>query len=171
MEFPQPPWSSSSSSSSSNNKVFDTPLHLIGFEFQDMSPEKVTGRLLVTEKSIQMFKVLHGGVSALIAEGVASLGAYLASGLERVAGIQLTINHLRAANVGDLLSAEATPVNVGKTIQVWEVRLYKVDPSNKESRYLISSSRVTILCNMTVPAHDKDRAENLKKLFKKPAKL
>ncbi|XP_058749661.1 1,4-dihydroxy-2-naphthoyl-CoA thioesterase 1-like [Vicia villosa] len=145
----------------------DVPLHTIGFEFEDISAEKVSGNLHLTQKCCQPYNMLHGGVSALIAEALASIGAHVACGYKRVVGVQLSINHLKPAVIGDFIHAEATPLAVGKSIQVWDVRIWKIDPSNSQNRLLIASSRVTIKCNMpmsmSVPENVKDAGDWLKK--------
>ncbi|WJX24603.1 hypothetical protein P8452_13690 [Trifolium repens] len=152
-----------SSSAKPKTAELDAPLHTIGFEFEDISAHKVSGNLHLTQKCCQPFKVLHGGVSALISESLASIGAHIACGYKRVAGIQLTINHLKSAVIGDFIHAEATPLTVGKSIQVWDVRIWKIDPLNSQNRTLIASSRVTLKSNMPVPENAKEAGDILKR--------
>ena len=96
---------------------------LLGVEVLEAGPERVVMRLPVDWRVHQPYGILHGGVSALLAESAASFGAALAAGPERsVVGIELSASHLRGLRDGHL-TAEATPVRVGRTIQVWRIVL------------------------------------------------
>jgi uncharacterized protein (TIGR00369 family) len=96
---------------------------LLDVEVLEAGPERVVMRLPVDWRVHQPFGILHGGVSALLAESAASLGGALAAGPERsVVGIELSASHLRGLRDGHL-TAEATPVRVGRTVQVWRIVL------------------------------------------------
>jgi uncharacterized protein (TIGR00369 family) len=96
---------------------------LLDIEVLEAGPERVLLRLPVDWRVHQPFGLLHGGVSALLAESAASLGASLAAGAGRsVVGVELSASHLRSLRDGHL-TAEATPVRVGRTLQVWRIVL------------------------------------------------
>jgi 1,4-dihydroxy-2-naphthoyl-CoA hydrolase len=96
---------------------------LLDVEVMEAGPERVVMRLPVDWKVHQPYGILHGGVSALLAESAASFGAALAAEPGRsVVGIELNASHLRSLRDGHL-TAEATPVRVGRTIQVWRISL------------------------------------------------
>ncbi|KAF6993654.1 hypothetical protein CFC21_010517 [Triticum aestivum] len=114
----------------------------------------------------QPFKILNGGVSALMAESTASIGGYMASGYRRVAGVQLSINHLKPARLGDRIEAKANPIQVGRNVQVWEVQIWLLDPSTSEHKDLVSSARVTLLTNLSTPEEMKSYEKGIKKYAK-----
>src|SRR6516165_927744 len=96
---------------------------LLDVETLEAGPERVVMRVPVDWRVHQPFGILHGGVSALLAESAASLGAFLAAGPERrVVGIELSASHLRSVREGHL-TADATPIRLGRTVQVWRIDL------------------------------------------------
>uniref|UniRef100_A0A0A9HJY6 Thioesterase domain-containing protein n=1 Tax=Arundo donax TaxID=35708 RepID=A0A0A9HJY6_ARUDO len=101
-----------------------------------------------------------------MAETTASIGGYVASGYRRVAGVQLSINHVGAARLGDVVHVQATPIQVGRKIQVWEVQIWRLDPSTSECRYLVSTARVTLVANLSTPEEMKSYEEDIKKYSK-----
>jgi len=111
----------------------------LGVELVELSPTRVVATMPVDHRTLQPFGILHGGASIALAETVASLGAtanvdraqFLAMGLE------INANHLRAKSEG-VVTATATPVHVGRTTHVWDVRI------TDESDRLVCISRCTL---------------------------
>lgn len=95
----------------------------LGIEAVEVTPERVVLTMPVTPTVHQPYGILHGGVSALLAESAASFGGSVSvpSG-QHVVGIELNASHLRPVRDGTL-TATATPVRRGRSIQVWEIGL------------------------------------------------
>jgi len=96
---------------------------LLGIEIEEMDAERVTATMPVTPDHHQPFGLLHGGVSVVLAESVASVGGHLAapSGHSAV-GIEVNANHVRAMTSG-VVTGEARPVHLGRSTQVWAVEI------------------------------------------------
>jgi uncharacterized protein (TIGR00369 family) len=96
---------------------------LLGVEIVLATPDKVILQVEVGPKVHQPYGLLHGGVSALLAEGAASFGGALSVGPDHiVVGTELNCSHLRSMTSGTL-SATATPIRRGRTVHVWGIDL------------------------------------------------
>lgn len=93
----------------------------------------------VDERTMQPFGILHGGASAALAESVASWAGILCVDADRyrVSGVALDINHIRAVRSG-LVVATARALHLGRSTQVWEVRI------RDEASRLVAASRLTL---------------------------
>ncbi|KAJ7561536.1 hypothetical protein O6H91_03G047300 [Diphasiastrum complanatum] len=132
-------------------------LKLIDFTLDHASAKSVQGRFVVSKASCQPFGVLHDGVTAYIAESLGSLGAGIASGL-RVAGIELTINYLQAARLGEEVVVTATPILAGNRTQVWNITFLasKEEDSSTESSppKVFAVSRLTLIVGLPYDGSD-----------------
>lgn len=119
--------------------VRDATVHgALGIEVLDAGPDRVVLQLEVGPRVHQPYGFLHGGVSALLGESCASMGAWIAAGPEVEAfGIEVNANHLRPVREGTI-TATGTPIRQGRTIAVWDTRI------EDEQGRLVCVSRCTV---------------------------
>ncbi len=98
----------------------------LDISIREAAKDKVVLELPVGSTVHQPFGLLHGGVSALLAESAASFGAALNAEGKNVVGVEISASHLRSMTEGTLV-ATATPIRVGRSIQVWHIDLSDQD--------------------------------------------
>jgi len=119
---------------------------VLGIETVLVTPDKVVMRVEVGPKVHQPYGILHGGVSALLAEGAASIGGAVSVGPHQiVVGTELNCSHLRPMTDGTL-TATALPVRKGRNVHVWSIEL-----TDDEDR-LICVARCTLQVLAAPPA-------------------
>jgi 1,4-dihydroxy-2-naphthoyl-CoA hydrolase len=100
---------------------------VLGVELVEATPDKVVLQVPMGPKVAQPYGILHGGVSALLAESAASIGGALNVGPgQYVVGAELNCSHLRSMSSG-VLTATATPIRKGRRVQVWGIDLTDQD--------------------------------------------
>jgi uncharacterized protein (TIGR00369 family) len=110
----------------------------LGIEFSEATPERVVAIMPITPAHHQPFGYLHGGASVALAETVASVGGMLNVPPGKVVfGQVIDANHVRPRQSGTL-RAIGTPLHVGKSSQIWDIRI--LDEDDK----LVCVSRCTL---------------------------
>ena len=100
-----------------------TAVAWLGIEFLEIGEDFLRARVPVDERTIQPYGLLHGGVSVVLAETLGSCAAAscLPDGYKAV-GLEVNANHLKAVRSG-WVTGTARPIQLGRTIQVWEIGL------------------------------------------------
>lgn len=112
---------------------------VLDIKFVQAEKDRLVATMPVGPNHRQPFGYLHGGVSVVLAESIASIGSMLNIDADKQAafGLEINANHLRPKREG-LLTGVATPITRGRTTHVWDVRI--TDEDDK----LICVSRCTV---------------------------
>ena len=95
----------------------------LGIKYVELEADRVVMTMPVDARHHQPLGYLHGGASVVLAESVATVGAWLNCPPGKTAfGSEINASHLRPKRSGTL-KAVGTPIQVGRTNQVWEVRI------------------------------------------------
>ena len=116
-----------------------TVMEILGIECKKVSKDQIVLTMPVTAKTHQPMGSLHGGVSVILAETAATMGAWMNIDQENqmVMGIEINANHIRGKRDGTV-TATATPLHIGHAISVWNIKI------TDEQERLICSSRCTL---------------------------
>ena len=103
---------------------------LLGIEYTQADPDRVTAELVVRADLCTVPAVAHGGVYMAFADTLGAVATILnlPEGAHTTT-IESKTNFLAAAPAGSKLSAETTPVHRGRTTMVWQTRI-----SNEKGR-------------------------------------
>jgi 1,4-dihydroxy-2-naphthoyl-CoA hydrolase len=111
----------------------------LGIEVIEAGDDYLKARMPVDHRTRQPAGVLHGGASVTLAETLASWGAAFCVDRSKhhCVGLEINANHLRPVSGGSVTGI-ARPIHLGRTTQVWEIRI------SDERDKLVCIARVTM---------------------------
>ncbi len=110
----------------------------LGMQITEVGDDYLRGTMPVDGRTKQPFGLLHGGASVALAESLGSLAGNLCiEAGEMAVGLDINANHVRAVTEG-FVTGTARALHVGRTTQVWEIRI------EDERARLVCISRLTL---------------------------
>ncbi len=110
----------------------------LGINITEVADNYLCGTMPVDERTKQPMGLLHGGASVVLAETLGSFAGNLAcDNNQYCVGVEVNANHLRAVSSG-LVTGTARPLHLGRSTQVWEIRI------EDEHKRLTCISRLTL---------------------------
>ncbi|WP_326717949.1 PaaI family thioesterase [Vagococcus jeotgali] len=117
-----------------------TILDYLGIECLTKNQEEVVLQMTVTQNHLQPFKLMHGGLNAMLIETACSIGAneYLDNKIKVAIGLDVQANHIKSVASG-VITTIAKPNHIGGTTQVWEASIFN------DKNELISVGRCSLM--------------------------
>lgn len=134
-------WKHATTVEAMNALSANTLNNALGIEFTEIGPDYIKARMPVDHRTVQPFRILHGGASGALAETLGSVASVLCiddPAKESGVGIELNCSHLRSAREGSVVVGTVRPYRIGRKVQVWNIEIHD------EKENLVCVSRLTI---------------------------
>ncbi len=117
----------------------NTMVDHLGIEFLEVSPKLIKAKMPVDHRTVQPFRILHGGASVALAETLGSIAAQMNIDQENfmAVGLDINANHIRSVRSGFVYGV-TKPIHIGRSTHVWEINI--TDEEDK----LVCVSRLTV---------------------------
>ena len=117
----------------------NTILEVLDIKVTSVGEDFIEATMPVDKKVHQVYGILHGGASVVLAETLGSMGAMLTVDQTKFhcVGIDINANHIKAVRTGNVIG-RAKPIHTGRSTQVWHIEI------KTESGELVCVSRLTV---------------------------
>jgi len=122
-----------------NSNHVESIWNVLDIKLVEAQQDRVVATMPIGPNHRQQLGYLHGGVSVVLAESLASLGSALNidANKQMAFGLEINANHLRPKREGTVTGV-AVPITRGRTTHVWDIRI--TDEQDK----LVCISRCTV---------------------------
>lgn len=101
----------------------NTLVEHLGIEISEIGSDYIRATMPVDPRTHQPMGILHGGASVVLAESLGSMAAQLAAEPGHpCVGLEVNANHLASIRTGSV-TGTARPVHIGRSTQVWDIRI------------------------------------------------
>ena len=123
-----------------NKMSSNTLMETLKITFIEIGDNYVVCKMPVTSDVHQPAGILHGGATGALVEKVGSFASryFIKNKNLSIRGIEISTNHVKSISEG-FIYAKATNIHLGRTMQIWEVRV------TDEDENLISLGKLTTL--------------------------
>ncbi|HAP01208.1 MAG TPA: esterase [Bacteroidetes bacterium] len=106
----------------------NTMQSFLQIEFTEIGDDFLKAKMPVNERTKQPEGLLHGGANVVLAESLGSVASVLCinPSEKTCVGLEVNANHIRAVR-GGYVHAITRPVHLGRTTQIWEIKIYDDD--------------------------------------------
>jgi 1,4-dihydroxy-2-naphthoyl-CoA hydrolase len=118
----------------------NTVMEVLGIEYTALGDGFIHGKMPVDARHHQPMGILHGGVTAVLAETLGSVGSHLIAQTEGKAavGLEISVNHLKSMSSGTLFGY-AKIIHQGKRTHLWQIDL------KNESDQMIAIAKLSVM--------------------------
>ena len=120
----------------------DTLVEHLEIVYTEIGDDYLKATMPVDKRTVQPMGLLHGGASAALAETLGSVASYCTIDRDKyyAVGINIEVHHVRSVTKGKVTGV-AKPVHLGKTIHLWEIRIF----NEKEKLISVSMLKMIVL--------------------------
>jgi len=125
-----------------NDLSKDTLVEHLEIVYTEVGDDYLKATMPVDKRTVQPMGLLHGGASAVLAETLGSVASHCIIDRDKyyAVGINIDVHHVRSVTKGKVTGV-AKPVHLGKTIHLWEIRIF----NEKEKLVSVSMLKMIVL--------------------------